>query len=137
MHMSAFTVPCEGPSCFNVSSEKEPSDKVMQIYDGIEIGHQITEHFSDFTDPVLMQRKPIKNWPEKFGQMASKHINREAQCVSGKMKVLFVYGGVGRSILEMLRNCQDLIVDYTDTNANNLQVLKHLLEHKKIEWYQC
>jgi len=136
MPMSAFTAPCEGPSCFNVSSEKEPCDKVMQIYDGIEIGHQITEHFSDFTDPVLMLKKPIKNWPEKFGQMASKHINREAQCVSGKIKVLFVHGGVGRSILEMLRNCQDLIVDYTDTNANNSKVLKHLLEHRKIEWYQ-
>jgi len=136
MPMSAFTVPCEGSACFYMSGEKEPYDKVMQIYDGIEIGHQITEHFSDFTDPVLMQKKPIRNWPEKFGQMASKHINREAQCMPGKMKVLFVHGGVGRSILEMLRNCQDLIVDYTDTNANNLQVLKHLLEHRKIEWYQ-
>merc|ERR1719369_2111005 len=77
----------------------------------------------------MMQRKPIKNWPERFGQMAAEHINKEAQSISGKMKVLFAHGGVGRSVLEILRNCQDLSIDYTDTTANNLQVLEHLLEH--------
>jgi len=119
-----------------VCSENDYHDKVMRIFDGIAIGHQITEHFSNFTDSVLMQKKPILNWPEKFGQMAAEHINREAQSNSGKTKVLFAHGGVGRSVLEILRNCQDLIVDYTDTTANNLQVLEHLLEHKKIQWYQ-
>jgi len=119
-----------------VCSENDYHDKVMRIFDGIAIGHQITEHFSNFTDPVLMQKKPIQNWPEKFGQMAAEHINREAQSNSVKTKVLFAHGGVGRSVLEILRNCQDLVVDYTDTTANNLQVLEHLLEHRKVQWYQ-
>jgi len=119
-----------------VCSENDYHDKVMRIFDGIAIGQQITEHFSNFTDQVLMQKKPIQNWPEKFGQMAAEHINKEAQSVSGKMKVLFAHGGVGRSVLEILRNCQDLSIDYTDTTANNLQVLEHLLEHRKIQWYQ-
>eukprot|EP00090_Calanus_glacialis_P047225 TRINITY_DN9685_c0_g1_i1.p1 TRINITY_DN9685_c0_g1~~TRINITY_DN9685_c0_g1_i1.p1 ORF type:complete len:1465 (-),score=349.19 TRINITY_DN9685_c0_g1_i1:88-4482(-) len=119
-----------------VCSENDYHEKVMRIFDGVAIGQQITEHFSDFTDPVLMQKKPIQNWPEKFGQMAAEHINKEAQNISGKVKVLFAHGGVGRSVLEIMRGCQDLIIDYTDTTANNLQVLEHLLEHKKIQWYQ-
>jgi len=117
-------------------SDNDYHDKVMQIFDGIAIGQQITEHFTNFTDPVLMQKKPIENWPEKFGQMVAEQINQEAQNVSGKVKVLFAHGGVGRSVLEILRGCQDLVIDYTDTTANNLQVLDHLLENRRIQWYQ-
>jgi len=119
-----------------VCSNNNYHDKVVRIFDGIAIGRQITEHFSNFTDPVLLRQKPLQNWPEKFGQMASEHINREAQYTSGKIKVLFAHGGTGRSVLEIMRCCQDLTIDYTDTTANNLQVLEHLLEHKKIQWYQ-
>jgi len=119
-----------------VCSENDYHERVMKIFDGISIGQQISEHFSDFTDSVMMQRKPIKNWPERFGQMVAEQINKEAQNVSGKMKVLFAHGGVGRSVLEMLRGCQDLDIDYTDTTANNLQVLEQLLDNKRIQWYQ-
>jgi len=119
-----------------VCSENDYHDTVMQIFDGVAIGQQITEHFTNFTDQVLMQKKPLRNWPEKFGQMAAEQINQEAHNISGKMKVLFAHGGVGRSALEILRGCQDINVDFTDTTANNLQVLEQVLENNRIQWYQ-
>jgi len=117
-----------------VCSDNDYHNKVMKIFDGISIGKQTTEHFTDFTDVTLVQRKPIKNWPERFGQLAADQINQESH--NGKVKVLVAHGGVGRSTLELLKNCQDLNIDYTDTTANSLQVLEHLLEYSKIQWYQ-
>jgi len=119
-----------------VCSENSYHDKVMRIFDGTSIGRQITEHFTDFTDPVLVQKKPLPNWPAKLGQMAVDQINNEAQNTSGRLKVLIASGGTGRPALELLRGCQDLDIDYTDSTANNLQVLEQLLDNGKVQWYQ-
>ena len=54
--------------------------------------------------------------------MASEQINREAGQRAGRLRVLVAWGGVGRTVLELLRGCQDIEIDYTDTTANNLQV---------------
>ena len=54
--------------------------------------------------------------------MASEQINREAGQGAGRLRVLVAWGGVGRTVLELLRGCQDIEIDYTDTTANNLQV---------------
>ena len=68
--------------------------------------------------------------------MAAEQINNEAQSVAGKLKVLIASGGTGRPALEILRGCQDLEIDFTDSTANNLQVLEQLLENRKVQWYQ-
>jgi len=47
-----------------------------------------------------------------------------------------VHGGVGRGTLEILRSCQDVAIDHTDSTANSLQVLEQLLEVGRIQWYQ-
>jgi 5-histidylcysteine sulfoxide synthase len=119
-----------------VSSENKYHDKVMRIFDGVTIGRQITEHFTHFKDNVFIQKKPVENWPERLGQMAAEQINNEAPGARGKLKVLVAYGGTGRLALEILRGCQDVDIDYTDSTANNLQVLEQLLENRKIQWYQ-
>ena len=49
---------------------------------------------------------------------------------------MIAQGGTGRPALEILRGCQDLDIDYTDSTANNLQVLEQLLDNKKVQWYQ-
>jgi len=117
-----------------VCSENTYHDRVMKIFEGNSIGKQITEHFTNFADHTLIQKKPIQNWPEKFGQLAAEQINQEG--LQAKAKVLVAHGGVGRAALEILRNCQDLVIDYSDNTANNLQVLEHLLEYGKVQWYQ-
>ena len=96
----------------------------MQIFEGNNIGQQISEHFTTWKDPTLLARKPIPNWPEQFGQLAAEAINQEG--LAGGVKLLVAHGGVGRSIshnfkhflhnfnyfppyrttLELLRNCQ-------------------------------
>ena len=117
-----------------VSSENTYHDKVLRIFDGATIGRQISEHFTQWTDSVATQKKPVENWPERLGQMAADQINSEA--ARGRLKVLVAHGGTGRLALEILRGCQDLDIDYTDSTANNLQVLEQLLESRKIQWYQ-
>ena len=119
-----------------VCSENTYLDKVMRIFDEPSIGQQITEHYTDFIDPVLVQKKPVPNWPSKLGQMAVDQITGEAANKAGRLKVLVAGGGTGRAALELLRGCQDLDIDYTDSTANNLQVLEQLLEDGKVQWYQ-
>ena len=119
-----------------VCSENTYHDKVMRIFDEPSIGQKITEHYTDFMEPVLVHKKPIENWPAKFGQMAVDQITGEAETKAGRLKVLVAGGGTGRTALELLRGCQDLDIDYTDSTANNLQVLEQLLEDGKVQWYQ-
>lgn len=106
----------------------------MKIFEGNNIGKQISEHFTNFKDVTLLAKKPIANWPEKFGQLAAETINQEG--LTGRVKVLVAHGGVGRTTLEVLRNCQDLAIDHTDSTANRLQVLEQLLEQGRVQWYQ-
>ena len=119
-----------------VCSDNSYHDKVMRIFDEPSIGRQITEHYTDFTDPVLVQKKPVANWPARLGQMAAEQINSEAGAAPGRLKVLVACGGTGRAALEILRGCQDLDIDYTDNTANNLQVLEQLLDNRVVQWYQ-
>ena len=119
-----------------VCSDNTYHDKVMRIFDEPSIGQKITEHYTDFIEPVLVHKKPIENWPAKFGQMAVEQITGEAETRTGRLKVLVAGGGTGRTALELLRGCQDLDIDYTDSTANNLQVLEQLLEDGKVQWYQ-
>jgi len=117
-----------------VCSDNDYHDRVMKIFDGNNLGKEITSHFTNFTDHTLIQKKPIKNWPQRFGQLAADQINQEG--LPTKAKILVAHGSVGRPALEILRNCQDLILDYSDNTANNLQVLEHLLDFGKVQWYQ-
>jgi len=117
-----------------VCSQNDYHDRVMKIFDEKSVGQQMSEHFTDFTDTTLLTKKPISNWPRQFGQLAAEMINQDG--MAGKIKVLVAHGGVGRATLELLRNCQDIAIDHTDTSANSLQVLGHLLEHGRVQWYQ-
>ena len=78
--------------------------RVMQIFEGNNIGQQISEHFTSWKEPTLLAKKPIPNWPEQFGQLAAEAINQEG--LAGGVKLLVAHGGVGRTTLELLRNCQ-------------------------------
>ena len=108
--------------------------RVMQIFEGNNIGQQISEHFTSWKEPTLLAKKPIPNWPEQFGQLAAEAINQEG--LAGGVKLLVAHGGVGRTTLELLRNCQDLMIDHTDATANTLQVLEQLLEQSRVQWYE-
>jgi len=117
-----------------VSSQNDYHDKVMQIFEGNNIGQQISEHFTQWKDATLLAKRPIPNWPEQFGQLAAETINQEG--LAGGVKVLVVHGGVGRTTLEILRHCQDVAIDHTDPTANTLQVLEQVLEQGRVQWYQ-
>ena len=48
----------------------------MQIFEGNNIGQQISEHFTPWKEPTLLAKKPIPNWPEQLGQLAAEAINQ-------------------------------------------------------------
>ena len=50
--------------------------RVMQIFEGNNIGQQISEHFTSWKEPTLLAKKPISNWPEHLGQLAAEAINQ-------------------------------------------------------------
>ena len=54
----------------------------------------ITEHFTEFTGNVLIEKKPVSNWPRIFGEKAADVINNY-YAGNGKIKVLVAHGGVG------------------------------------------
>ena len=105
------------------------------MFEDILLGKQLTEHFTDFTDQTLIDRKPVANWPCLFGTKAAEIINERASG-GGPLKVLVVHGGVGRSTLELLRHCNNLIIDHSDANADNFEILKTLLSESHLKWNQ-
>ena len=121
-----------------VCSDNDYHKKVPKIFDGVLIGKHITEHFGKFTEEILVEEKPVKNWPSELGKMAAEIINQESDLVKNdeRKKVLIVNGSVGRTTLEILKKCGDLNIDHTDRTANHLQVLESLLADSKIQWYQ-
>jgi len=99
-------------------------------------GVRIAEHFDDFNDDTLLEPKPIKNWPKKFGKLASTAIKKHLQNDLDKTKLLVVNGGAGRTTLEILRGCENLLIDHAEPSADHFRVLDSLLKHSKIEWDQ-
>ena len=99
----------------------------------IVLGKQLTEHFTDFTDETLIDRKPVANWPCLLGTKAGEIINEQGGV---PLKVLVVHGGVGRTTLELLRSCKNLNIDHSDPNADNLNILKSLLSESQLKWNQ-
>lgn len=63
------------------------------MYDEVEWTKQITEHYTNFTQDVEVDRKPIGNWPKRLGEKASKIINKYFNEQSDT-NVLVAYGGV-------------------------------------------
>jgi formylglycine-generating enzyme required for sulfatase activity/2-polyprenyl-3-methyl-5-hydroxy-6-metoxy-1,4-benzoquinol methylase len=121
---------------------------VPKIYDAGFLGVNMSEHYGSVfcaasghtkaNIPLLMDQKPVVNWPEAFGKLAAAQIGQyqNESNSSGQTSVLVVHGSVGRSALEILKSCQRVTVDYTDRTANKLQVLKELLSSGKVQWYQ-
>ena len=99
-------------------------------------GVRIAEHFDDFNDDTLLEPKPIKNWPKKFGKLASTAIKKHLENDLEKNKLLVVNGGAGRTTLEILRGCENLLIDHREPSADHVRVLDSLLKHSKIEWDQ-
>ena len=81
-------------------------------------GVRITESFQDFEKAVLLEPKPIKNWPERFGKLASMALNKGlCEGADKKKTVLVANGGAGRITLELLRACEDLEIKHADDTA--------------------
>ena len=99
-------------------------------------GVRISEHFDNFVEEVLLEPKPVQNWPSEFGKLASQIINARAETTLVKTKVLMVKGGPGRSTLELLRDCQNLHIDHLDPSADHVFILDDLLKSNKIQWDQ-
>ena len=100
------------------------------------VGVKITEHFDDFNDETLLEPKPVKNWPKLFGKLASTTIKKNVQHDIKKTNVLVVNGGAGRSTLEILRSCDNLLIDHSDSSADHVRVLDSLLKDSRISWDQ-
>ena len=99
-------------------------------------GVRISEHFDSFVEDVLLEPKPVQNWPSEFGKLASQVINARTEKTSTKTKVLMVNGGPGRSTLELLRGCQNLQIDHLDPSSDHVFILEDLLKNSKILWDQ-
>ncbi|XP_057311153.1 uncharacterized protein LOC130648998 isoform X1 [Hydractinia symbiolongicarpus] len=120
-----------------VCSENTYHERVLNMFDQNELTMKISEHYSDFTEKLLVEKQPIENWPKLLGQTSVQLINEHVKNVDKKQsKLLVSFGGPGRSTLEILRGCQNLFIDHTDNSANDLQVLKSLLDDTRIQWYQ-
>ena len=63
------------------------------MYDEVEWTMQITEHYTNFTQDIEVDRKPIGNWPKLLGEKASKIINKYFNEHSNT-NILVAYGGV-------------------------------------------
>ena len=104
--------------------------------DDVIVGKHVTENFTDFGDETLVDQKPVDNWPRLFGRKSAKIINEEGFEPGLPVKVLVVDGGVGRSTLELLINCKNLSIDFTDGDNSKLDILKQLLQKSEIVWQQ-
>ena len=103
---------------------------------GVPAGVRISEHFDNFVEDVLLEPKPVQNWPSEFGKLASQVINARTEKTLSKTKGLMVNGGPGRSTLELLRDCQNLHIDHLDPSADHVFILDDLLKSNKIQWDQ-
>ena len=103
-------------------------------FEDVTLGKQITEHFINFSDKTLIDKKPIPNWPLELGKKASEIIRESGSRKSREVKVLVVHGGVGRTTLELLRHCDNLRIDHSDRIGSG--VLKSLLDQSRIQWHQ-
>ena len=108
---------------------------MLKMFGILPAGVRIAEHFDDFNDDTLLEPKPIKNWPKKFGKLASaaikKHLENDTET-----KLLIVNGGAGRTTLELLRSCDNLLIDHAESSGDHVRVLESLLKHSKIDWDQ-
>ena len=105
------------------------------VYEDVFLGKQMSEHFTDFTDQTLVDQKPVENWPCLFGQKSSSVIKNEFRS-NQIVHLLVVNGGVGRTTLELLRNCENLKIDHSDQSQINFDVLETLLAESQIQWHQ-
>ena len=121
-----------------VHSNNDYHKRVPKLFDGVLIGKHITEHYGEFTEDIIVEEKPVTNWPAEFGQKAAEIIKMESKEFRNgeNIKVMVVHGSVGRTTLELLRKCSNLSIDHTGRTANHLQVLESLLTESKIQWYQ-
>ena len=67
-------------------------------------GVKISESFSEFQEPTLLQPSPIPCWPHTLGSLAAGVIRSQ----EAGAKVLVVSQEGGRVSLEILRGCRDL-----------------------------
>jgi hypothetical protein len=120
-----------------VCSSNKYHDKVPKIYNSALFGKMITEHFKDFVEEVDVPETPVRNWPALLGQISAEVIKTDPLLKEKeRIKVMVAHGSVGRTTLELLRNCSGLDVYHTDRTANLIQVLESLLNDSKVQWLQ-
>ena len=112
------------------------SNSVPNMFTEFELTRCITEHYSEFKDDTLVEKKPLSNWPKRLSEEAIPYIKKQQGDLSQPIKVLIVHGGAGRATLELLRGCSNLAIDHTETTANTLQVLERLIDDSNLQWYQ-
>jgi len=111
-------------------------NSVPNMFTEFELTRCITEHYSEFKDDTLVEKKPLSNWPKRLSEEAIPYIKKQQGDLSQPIKVLIVHGGAGRATLELLRGCSNLAIDHTETTANTLQVLERLIDDSNLQWYQ-
>lgn len=62
------------------------------MFDEVKTTKFITEHYTEFIENVLVEKKPVPNWPRLFGEKAADTINIHSK--GGNMKVFVAHGGV-------------------------------------------
>ena len=90
---------------------------------------------SVFDGETLLEPKPVKNWPKLFGRLTSVAIRKNGDSAK-KSNVLVVNGGAGRTTLELLRSCDNLLIDHSDSSASHVKILNTLLKESTISWDQ-
>lgn len=106
----------------------------LDSFEDLDLGKELSQHYTDFHDETLLDKVPVGNWPKVFGQESAKVLIAEG--LSRPTKVLVLNGGAGRSTLELLRNCSNLKIDHTDPEGPVLDVLETLLLKSRIRWLQ-
>jgi len=120
-----------------VCSDNTYHDKVPKIYNSRLFGKMITEHYKDFVEVIDVPEAPLENWPALLGKVSADVINSDpALKEQPRLKVMVAHGSVGRTTLELLRNCYNLDIFHTDCTANLIQVLESLLTDSKVQWLQ-
>ena len=101
-----------------VCSENPYTTEVPMIFP-IDLGKRITEDYTNFVEDVPIVPKPIQNWPSVFGMIAADAISSfQKDRAGGKTKVLMAHAGTGRSTIEVLKRCKNLVMHHSDITAN-------------------
>ena len=96
---------CKQPGvCLSLTSDSRHQEQTsLTMFGVLPQGVRISESFSDFEEPTLLQPSPIPCWPSTLGSLSAGVIRGQG----ARSKVLVTSQGAGGITLELLRGCRN------------------------------